>query len=426
MWSTDFRITRVDGTQRILREMAEFAWGDDGQLLRQIGVLQDVTEQRAVARKLRWSEDSLDQAQRIARIGSWEADFTTGKVEWSSGLYELLGVDPAKQAPDGQFFFSLIHPEDLPKIARQTEAAFAGTEVRTSADCRIRRPDGTERLIHSEAAVFKDEAGRVVRAVGTQQDVTEERAAEKALQAALASAEQANNAKSEFLANMSHEFRTPLNAIIGFSEILTSKRLAPSMSDREREYAQDIHDSGLHLLDIINDVLDFSRAEAARTTIQDELIDTSSLLGWVVKLLEGKAQAKSLRLTVSVAPEAASFRGDLRLLRQALLNILSNAIKFTLTGGVRLTATRDDNDALVISVADTGIGMRPEDIPVALTPFLQVENGLQRNYDGMGLGLPLAKRFVELHGATFSVASELQKGTTVTIELPAGLRDTPA
>jgi signal transduction histidine kinase len=267
-----------------------------------------------------------------------------------------------------------------------------------------------------------------VRVVGTNQDVTKARTAEKKLQAALATAQAANNAKSEFLANMSHELRTPLNAIIGFSEMLASESLAPSLSQRDRGYAADIHESGQHLLEIISDILDFSRAEAGQTDTQEELIDTRSLLDWVVRLLGEKARAKNLRLVVEVRPNAGSFYGDLRLLRQTLLNILSNAVKFTLAGEIRFLATKNDQGALAISVADTGIGMRPEDIPVALTPFLQLENSLQRHYDGIGLGLPLAKRFVELHGGTFSITSELQKGTTVTIELPGqagGWSDTP-
>jgi PAS domain S-box-containing protein len=414
----EFRIVRRDGAERWAHARLQPILGPAGHVVSFEGTVQDVTEQKRAADNLARSERMLEDAERIASSGSWEVDTITGDAQWSAGLYALTGLDPMRHKPDFPLFLSVVHPDDRSMMERLVEAALAGDDGQPSADYRIVSPDGTEKIVQAEARFVRDAAQRVVRVVGTNQDVTKVRTAEKKLQAALATAQAANNAKSEFLANMSHELRTPLNAIIGFSEMLASESLAPSLSDRDRGYAADIHESGQHLLEIISDILDFSRVEAGQTDTHDELIDTRSLLDWVVRLLEEKARAKNLRLVVEVMPNATSFRGDLRLLRQTLLNIVSNAVKFTVVGEIRFLATRDDKGALAISVADTGIGMRPEDIPVALTPFLQLESSLQRHYDGIGLGLSLAKRFVELHGGMFSIASELQKGTTVTIELP--------
>jgi len=413
------RIILPSGSIRAVHEQGEMIFAADGKPLFMNGTVQDVTEKKKIADELERGERMLQDAERIAKIGSWEIDLATGEAIWSSGLCEMTGLSPTTGMPDFAQFLSVIHPDDRPMMQHLVEAALSGDDRQTSGDYRMIGADGRERMIYAEIRFVRDPAERLVRIVGTNRDVTEERAAEQALQAALSAAQQANQAKSEFLANMSHELRTPLNAIIGFSEILTSAALSPSMTDRDREYAGDIRDSGLHLLDIINDILDFSRLEAARTAIEDEPIETRSLLDWVVKLLEGKTQAKSLSLTVAVAPDAGQFRGDLRLLRQALLNILSNAVKFTLTGGMSLVAERTSNGGLAISVTDTGIGMRPEDIPSAMTPFIQLDNSLQRSHEGIGLGLPLAKRFVELHGGIFRVVSAPGKGTTVTIEIPA-------
>ncbi len=425
-YDVQYRIVRPSGEIRVVHELGEVTFAADGHPVQMNGTVQDVTEMNRVADKLQRSERMLADAERISRTGSWEADLITGEAQWSSGLYALLGFDRTIPAPDFPLFLSAIHPDDRPRMTQLVEAALRGDDRHSSTDYRTVTPDGTVRIIFTETRFIRDQTQRLVHLIGTNQDVTEERAAARDLQEALTAAQEGNRAKSEFLANMSHELRTPLNAIIGFSELLANERLAPSLSARDREYAGDIHDSGQHLLEIITDILDFSRIEAGRTDVGDDLIDTRSLLGWAVKLLGEKARAKNLRLVVEVAPDAASFRGDLRLLRQALLNILSNAIKFTVVGGIRLTATQVSNGALAISVTDTGIGMRPEDIPVALTPFLQLESSLQRNYEGIGLGLPLAKRFVELHGGTLTIASEPQKGTAIIIELPrqpGGLSD---
>jgi signal transduction histidine kinase len=230
-------------------------------------------------------------------------------------------------------------------------------------------------------------------------------------------AESASRAKSEFLANMSHELRTPLNAIIGFSEIIKTRKFGPS-SERYPDYAGDIFNSGTHLLALINDILNLSKLEAGRFTLQEEDIDLASTVEACISLIEMQAQQSGIRLSVSLDNRVHSIRADDRRLRQVLINLLSNAVKFTPAGGQVRVASFQKNGGLAIAVSDTGIGMAPEDIPKVMAPFGQVESKVRRKQEGTGLGLPLAKQLVELHGGTFVIESRINVGTTVTFVLP--------
>jgi signal transduction histidine kinase len=231
-------------------------------------------------------------------------------------------------------------------------------------------------------------------------------------------AEVASRAKSEFLANMSHELRTPLNAIIGFSELLEGERFG-ALEAHYRTYAQDIGNSGRHLLSIINDVLDVSRVESGALTLQEEIVDVADIVESCARLIEPRAQEANIALAIELPPTLPSLTADERRLKQILLNILSNAVKFTPPGGhvaVRATVTAG---GMAIIVADTGIGIAPEDLSKALRPFGQVDSRLARKYQGTGLGLPLAKAMMESHSGTLTIASTPGRGTTITITLPA-------
>ncbi len=242
-------------------------------------------------------------------------------------------------------------------------------------------------------------------------------ATERELVMAKEKAESASRAKSEFLANMSHELRTPLNAIIGFAEIIKSRSFG-SASERYSEYAGDIYNSGTHLLALINDILNLSKLEAGKFQLQEQNVDLAVTVGDCIRLVETQAHQSEIRLSVSLDPEALFIRADERRLRQILINLLSNAVKFTPEGGSVSVKSARRNGGLAMSVIDTGIGMAAEDIPKALAPFGQIERKVRRKQEGTGLGLPLAKQFVELHGGTFAIDSKLNSGTTVTFLLP--------
>ena len=247
-------------------------------------------------------------------------------------------------------------------------------------------------------------------------DASVRRHIESELRAARDLAETANQAKSQFLANMSHELRTPLNAIIGFSEVISSALFGP-LDARYRDYAQDIHGSGHHLLRIINDLLDLSKVEAGRLELRDSPVSIAAIFETCRRMVADRAATAGI--TLDFRPTNLEVSADELRLEQVLLNLASNAVKFTPAGGrVSVSATLALTGEVVISVADNGIGMAPEDIPRALQPFGQIDNSLARPHGGTGLGLPLAQRLVELHGGTMTIDSTLGKGTTVTVVLP--------
>ena len=226
------------------------------------------------------------------------------------------------------------------------------------------------------------------------------------LTSALETAAAANQAKSHFLANMSHELRTPLNAIIGFADLMVAEIHGPLGNDQYRDYAQLVSDSGSHLLSLINDVLDLARLDASQFDLADDMIEVERLLRNSVRMIG--PQAGKAEVAVSWHAEQPGFclKADTRRVRQVLLNLLSNAVKFTPAGGSVSVEAAAGDSGFTITVSDTGIGMTADDIPVALERFGQIDNGLNRRFEGTGLGLPLAKLLMEVHGGKLELNSE--------------------
>ena len=251
-------------------------------------------------------------------------------------------------------------------------------------------------------------------------DVTDIVRREQFMQEATQHAELANRAKSEFLANMSHELRTPLNAILGFSEILQTEPFGNLGDQRYKEYISDIHDSGSHLLEIINDILDLSRIEAGQISLREEPVDVHEIAERVLTMLRGRADEGGVEIIDDISNDLPNLYADARIMRQILVNLISNAVKFTEPDKeVSISAEINSVGEFVICICDEGIGIKEEDLEIVLQPFGQADGSLTRSFEGVGLGLPLTRSFVELHGGDLHLESEVGVGTTVSVAFPA-------
>jgi protein-histidine pros-kinase len=268
--------------------------------------------------------------------------------------------------------------------------------------------NGTTLPIEASLSLLKTEAGILV--FNAIRDMT----TRKQIEASLA---QASKAKSDFLANMSHELRTPLNAIIGFSEMIRDAVIGP-LDARYREYGGDISDSGRHLQSIINDILDISKVESGRLVLHDDIVSIGEITDACSRLVVPMAETAGIALSVEAPGPLPLIRVDQVRFQQILLNLMSNAVKFTPAGGRVTVSASLEPGGLVMAVKDTGIGMKAEDIATALEPFRQIEGPLSRRFDGTGLGLPLAKALVEQHGGRLEIESVPGAGTTVRVRLP--------
>jgi len=233
-------------------------------------------------------------------------------------------------------------------------------------------------------------------------------------------AEAASRAKSSFLANMSHELRTPLNAVIGFAQLIDGQKFGPLGSPRYAEYARDIANAGSHLLGLIGDILDLAKIEAGKFTLDESAVDIAEIVACGIAHTRSTAAERNVVVRAAIPKSLPQIQADPLRLSQVVINLLSNAVRFTAEGGgILIAAERESDGEIAVAVSDTGIGMTDEEIAVALAPFGQVESSLARTHGGTGLGLPLARRLVELHGGTLEVDSAPGTGTTVRLRLPA-------
>jgi PAS domain S-box-containing protein len=296
------------------------------------------------------------------------------------------------------------------------EALIANRSVAAEMACR--RADGSRQWSHVTWTPIMFAGQRCL--VAWTIDVTDRWRAAKAMEQAKHAAEVANRTKTEFLAAMSHELRTPLNAINGFAETMAAEILGPIGNDRYKAYVQHILDSGRHLTELINDVLDVAKVETGRVELRDEQVSLPRAVGAALTMIGDRAREGGLRLVTELPSDLPILLGDELRIKQVLLNLLSNAVKFTPAGGtVTVRAWRQSDGPMVLTVADTGIGISPEDRDKAMAPFSQVDSGLERRYEGLGLGLPLARNLVELHDGTLELDSVPGQGTVVTLRFPA-------
>ncbi|WP_185961515.1 PAS domain-containing sensor histidine kinase [Telmatospirillum sp. J64-1] len=390
--------TQGDGTERVLQ----------GALVMHV----DITDRKLA------EEEALLAAERIrliadsvpALVSYVDADeifqFVNRRYEEFYGLpaEDIVG----KRLSDllGETVYNRIKP-DVDRVLAGHPARFEG----------ISQVDG-ESWYCANLVPHVSADGRVLGYFTLVQDISEHKRLEQELTEAKARAERNNAAKSDFLANMSHELRTPLNAILGFSEVLTGQFFGPLGHARYAEYAADIHFSGQHLLGLINDILDLSKIEAGRMELHEERVDLDEEIRHVLSMLADRAARGGVSLQRDLPERMPAVRGDVRLLRQALLNLLSNAVKFTPPGGCVVLGMRHEDGMLCLEVRDNGMGIPADKIATVLEPFGQAGNSALSGERGTGLGLPLARRFIELHGGRLNLSSTVGRGTTVTIMLP--------
>lgn len=254
---------------------------------------------------------------------------------------------------------------------------------------------------------------------GVMFDITRRKIDERNLLKAKNEADKANKAKSDFLANMSHELRTPLNAIIGMSEVMKTEALGPLTSDVYREYSGDINESGIHLLQIINDILDIAAIENNALVPEFSAVRPREVAESCLRLIRTRADDKNISLSMAASDPLPVLNSDERMMKQIILNLLSNAVKFTPEGGrVTLSIEADPRSGIVMSVEDDGIGIKEADIDAVMQPFGQVEGSQSRKYEGTGLGLPLVKAMVNVLGGTFALRSKFGVGTVAKVTWP--------
>jgi len=423
----DYRIVHRDGSIRWLQDKSQVVYDEAGRPVFVDGVVFDVTERKTAEAAIATAHRELEESEARLRalVGNipgavyrclCDADWTPLFI--SDPFSRIFGYAPSEFTGGGRKFADLIHPDDRERISDILNTALADRASCTS-EYRVLHRDGSVRWVFEQCRATYDTDGRPVWLDGAIFDITGRKAAEAELRIAKDQAEIANHAKSEFLAVMSHELRTPLNAIIGFSEIVLAETFGPMANDRYRDYVGDIHSSGAHLLELINDILDLSKAESGQIHLTEEMIEVESMIADCVAMLSPRAQQAGVQILCDAEAGLPALHGDERKLRQALLNLVSNGIKFTPPEGhVRIRARMAGRN-LQIEVADTGIGIAAADIPKAMSPFGQIDSALSRRHAGTGLGLPLTKRLIEAHGAHFSLESEIGSGTTVILEFPA-------
>ncbi|MCY2974950.1 MAG: PAS domain-containing protein [Planctomycetota bacterium] len=416
-----FRLLMDDGTIRWVSANSLPEREADGSTLWH-GYMTDVTESHKAAIELEAAKFQMEEAQALARMGNWSYDLSTFRIDWSKQLFTILGFNISDGEPTYQEMLDNYCPEDAAILDEAVKTAIAdGTPY--SLVHRIRKPQSDVRFVRGSGRARRDSAGKIVGLFGTAADVTVEVEREQALQVARTEAEAANHAKSEFLANMSHEIRTPLTAILGFADMLREDGNL-DISPVERLHTIDtITTAGQHLLTIINDVLDLSKIEADKTTVERIETPLIEIVSEVERLLRPIAIGKGVTLDARLStPVPDRILSDPTRLRQILMNLVGNAAKFTEQGSIVINASVTDpsgNACLIIDIEDTGPGMTSEQSQTLFQAFEQADTTFTRKHGGTGLGLTISRRLAKLMGGDVKLwRTELGKGSCFRLVLP--------
>lgn len=382
--------------------------GPESEPLYFVSQILNISESKTFTRRMKESTDRLELAVRAGGVGIWDFDVSKGELVWDEQMFPLYGVEPREFGGGYDDWRMALHPDDLDRTIACIEAAIEGVGEFDTEFRIIRRDNGQVRHLRGLATVERDSDGQAIRMVGTNWDVTAQVLQKQALLSMAENAEEANRAKSQFLANMSHEIRTPINGVIGMTALLLD---SPGLNSEQRKQAGMIKSSGDALLTVINDILDFSKVEAGKLDLEILDFGMRDTLDDLNALLAQRVQEKGLEFTCSADSDVPDhLKGDSGRLRQILLNLAGNAIKFTDSGEVRVKVSLKAQDEREVTlrfvVKDTGIGISPDKVRGLFREFTQADSSTTRLYGGTGLGLAICKQLTLLMGGEIGVDSE--------------------
>ncbi len=406
----EWTFVRKDGSRLIASVFINAVFDNQRNITGYVGIAHDITKRKEFERNLLLLTERLSLATSVAAVGVWEWDVANSAMTWDDTMSQIYGFKLKPENPYEQWS-QTVFPEDLAGAEGALEKVLK-LKSRAAVDFRIRRADGSIRHLAAAEGAVLDDQGNVSKIIGVNIDVTDRKIAEADLQRAKEDAEAANRAKSEFLANMSHEIRTPMNGIMGMTELV----LDTELDSEQREYLTLAKISADSLLSLINDILDYSKIEAGKLDIETIDFNLGDCLGDTMKTLSLRAHQKGLELAFEIEPNVPdAIVGDPGRLRQIILNLVGNAIKFTEQGevvlSVQLMTYVDGEVQLRFTVADTGIGIAPDQQNAIFEAFRQADGSMTRKYGGTGLGLTISSRLVELMGGRIWVDSVLGEGS---------------
>jgi PAS domain S-box-containing protein len=380
----------------------------------------DITELKLAEFEARVQQERLRVATKVGGFGVWEWELADGNITWDTRMCELYDYELDEFPGTYAAWKARVHPDDIKRVEQDFERS-VNARREFKSRYRVVKKDGTVRYIDAQGACVLDGSGNIIRVVGVNQDTTEEVESQEVLKRHAEAAEAATKAKAEFLATMSHEIRTPMNGVIGMTNLL----IGTSLDGAQREYVETIRACGESLLSLINNIMDFSKMEAGKLILERVPFSLDQAVVQSIMLFTSQAEAKGIQLLHTLPADPVMVVGDPTRFKQILLNLVSNALKFTTDGFVKVslqTHRSSDSETVVeLQVADTGIGISGEHLIRLGEAFLQADASTTRQYGGTGLGLSITLSLIQKMNGNISVASEVNKGTTFSVRLPLGL-----
>ena len=415
-------IDAFDGKKKTILNYSAPVLDEQERVQGAIIVNQDITDLKQIESDLRKSQERLSLAMDAAESGFWDIDLATGEVFLSPQIHNMQGYEPGELPSTIESYMEFAHPDDRGAIFERISKSISELQP-FHVDFRVRHKSGEYIWVSSKGKPIEiNHNGKPHRLIGIQVDITPRIKAEEAILYAKIATDNSNRIMSEILKNVTHEFRTPLTAVIGFSDILLEPE-SNNLTEVQKKYIENINTGGQRLLSVINKMLDFSKYNSTgmeRLSLQK--VKVSEIIYYTVNLLALSASKKGLKIDINISTNLPLIWADEYKLTEILYNIIENSIKFTDTRGTIKVEAQQRENAILFSVQDNGIGISKENLSKIFDPFIQIDGSITRKYGGTGLGLALARRFVELHGGNIWVESELEKGSTFLFEIPVNLK----